>query len=145
MSITNNDIESLLPQSPPFVMIDKLLYSDETTTRSGLLIKDDNICVKNGELREPGLVENIAQTVAVRAGYISQQENNPVLVGYIGSVKDLQILDLPKTGDELITEITIENQIFDVTIISGRVYCNEKLIAQCQMKIFINKVKTPQT
>jgi predicted hotdog family 3-hydroxylacyl-ACP dehydratase len=141
----SENIESLLPQSAPFVMIDKLLYSDETITRSGLLIQEDNIFVVDGELREPGLVENIAQTVAVRAGYISRQENNPVLVGYIGSVNNLEILALPKTGDELVTEITIENQIFDITIISGKVFCNDQLIAQCQMKIFINKVKNPQS
>jgi hypothetical protein len=49
---------------------------------------------------------------------------------------------LPKTGDELITEITIENQIFDVTLISGKINCNNKIIAQCKMKIFINQTKT---
>lgn len=135
------NIESLLPQRAPFVMIDKLLYSDETITRTGLFVKGNNIFVENGEFKEPGLIENIAQTVASRAGYIAQEENLPVMVGYIGSVNDLQINALPKTGDELITEITIENQIFDVTIISGKIFCNEKLMAQCHMKIFINKAK----
>lgn len=145
MSIVTENIETLLPQRAPFVMIDKLLYSDEVTTRSGLLVKDDNIFVVNGELKEPALVENIAQTVAVRAGHISQQENTPVLVGYIGSVSELEVLALPQTGDELITEITIENQIFDVTIISGKIFCNEQLMAQCKMKIFINKTKNPKS
>ena len=145
MNTSVENIESLLPQSAPFVMIDKLLYSDETITRSGLFVKESNIFVENGEFREPGLIENIAQTVAARAGYISQMENNPVLVGYIGSVNDLQINALPKTGDDLVTEITIKNQIFDVTIISGKIFCNEKLMAQCQMKIFINKAKTQKS
>ena len=145
MNTIEVNIESLLPQSAPFVMIDKLLYSGEKTTRSGLFVTDDNIFVENGHLREPGLVENIAQTVAVRAGYISQQENSPVLVGYIGAVNALEIFALPEIGDELITEITIENQIFDVTIISGRIYCQEKLMASCQMKIFINKTKTAKS
>ena len=145
MNTSVENIESLLPQSAPFVMIDKLLYSDETITRSGLFVKESNIFVENGEFKEPGLIENIAQTVAARAGYISQMENNPVLVGYIGSVNDLQINALPKTGDDLVTEITIKNQIFDVTIISGKIFCNEKLMAQCQMKIFINKAKTQKS
>ena len=143
-SIVEN-ITSLLPQRPPFVMIDKLLFSGETTTRSALLVRADNIFVENGELREPGLVENIAQTAAARAGYTSQMKNEPVLIGYIGAVSGLEILELPKTGDELITEITIENQIFEVTIISGKITCDKKLMAQCKMKIFINKSKTPQS
>ena len=41
--------------------------------------------------------------------------------------------------DELITEITIENQIFNVTLITGKISCNEQPVAQCQMKIFINQ------
>ena len=132
-----NDIESLIPQKPPFVMIDKLLSFSETATTSAFTIKAGNIFVKDGVFKELGLVENIAQTAAARAGYVSHTQNKPVQVGYIGAVNNLQIFSLPKTGDELITEITIENQIFDVTLISGKISCNETVLAQCKMKIFI--------
>lgn len=136
-----DNIEILIPQRPPFVMIDKLLSFSETTTTTGLSIKGDNIFVKDGLFKEPGLVENIAQTAAARAGYVSKTENKPVLVGYIGAVNNLQVYFLPKAGDELITEIIIENQIFDVTLISGKITCNGQLAAQCKMKIFINQIK----
>lgn len=136
------NIQHLIPQRPPFVMIDKLLSFSETGISTGFSIKPDNIFVENGEFKEPGLVENIAQTAAARAGYISKAENKPVLVGYIGAVNNLEIYFLPRTGDELITEITIENQIFDVTLISGKIVCNGKPVARCNMKIFINQIKT---
>ena len=139
--ITINDIQSLIPQKPPFVMIDKLLSVTETATTTGFTIKADNIFVQDGVFKEPGLVENIAQTAAASAGYVSHTENKPVLVGYIGAVNNLQVFALPKTGDELITEITTENQIIDVTLISGKITCNGQLIAQCKMKIFINQIK----
>ena len=139
--ITIENIEILIPQRSPFVMIDKLLEVAETSTTSGFTILDNNIFVQDGIFKEPGLVENIAQTAAARAGYVSKTENKPVLVGYIGAVNNLQIFSLPKTGDELITEITIENQIFDVTLISGKITCDKQLIAQCNMKIFISKLK----
>lgn len=135
------NIQSIIPQRPPFVMIDKLLEVTETATTTGFTILNDNIFVQDGIFKEPGLVENIAQTAAARAGYVSKTENKPVLVGYIGAVNNLQIFSLPKTGDELITEITIENQIFDVTLISGKITCDKHLIAQCNMKIFISKLK----
>ncbi|MEJ0104073.1 MAG: hypothetical protein WDO19_16580 [Bacteroidota bacterium] len=61
MNTPEENILPLIPQRPPFVMIDKLLFCGDTTSRSGLLIRDDNIFVENGEFREPGLVENIAQ------------------------------------------------------------------------------------
>jgi predicted hotdog family 3-hydroxylacyl-ACP dehydratase len=136
------NIQQLIPQRPPFVMIDKLLSFSETGISTGFSIKPDNIFVENGEFKEPGLVENIAQAAAARAGYISKTENKPVLVGYIGAVNNLEIYFLPRTGDELITEITIENQIFDVTLISGKIVCNGKPVARCNMKIFINQIKT---
>ena len=90
-------------------------------------------------------MENIAQTAAARSGYVSKTENRPVPVGYIGAVNNLQVHALPGTGDELITEITIENQIFDVTLISGKITCNGNIIVQCTMKIFINQIKNPQS
>jgi 3-hydroxymyristoyl/3-hydroxydecanoyl-(acyl carrier protein) dehydratase len=139
--INIENIQSLIPQRPPFVMIDKLISFSETTTITGFSITTDNIFVENGLFKEPGLVENIAQTAAARAGYISQTENKPVQVGYIGAVNNLQVFMLPKQGDELITEITIENQIFDVTLISGKITCNGQPVAQCKMKIFINQHK----
>jgi predicted hotdog family 3-hydroxylacyl-ACP dehydratase len=140
--MTNIDnIQSLIPQRPPFVMIDKLLSFSETITTTGFSIKADNIFVEDGLFKEPGLVENIAQTAAARAGYVSQTENKPVLVGYIGSISNLQVFSLPKTGSELITEIIIENQIFDVTLITGKITCNGQPVAQCKMKIFISQPK----
>lgn len=139
--INEKNIQSLIPQRPPFVMVDQLLSFSETKIGTGFTIRADNIFVENGEFKEPGLVENIAQSAAARAGYISKTENKPVQVGYIGSVNNLQVHFLPRTGEELITEITIENQIFDVTLISGKIECNGRTAAQCGMKIFINQSK----
>jgi hypothetical protein len=118
-------------------MISKLLYSDESITRTSFFVTEENIFVENGLFREPGLMENIAQTAAARAGYMARMANLPVQVGYIGAVKNLEIAGLPGTGDELVTEIKIKDQVFDVTIISGTVWCKGAVVAQCEMKIFI--------
>ena len=140
--ILEENIQALIPQRPPFVMIDKLLYSGETITRTSFLITEENIFTENGEFCEAGLMENIAQTAAARAGYISRLENKPVSAGYIVAVKNLEILAMPKVNDELITEIKIENQVFDFMVISGCVYCKDKLVATCEMKIFVGTVKS---
>jgi predicted hotdog family 3-hydroxylacyl-ACP dehydratase len=139
--IPEEDILSLIPQRPPFVMIDKLLYSDETIARTSFLITEENIFTENGEFYEAGLMENIAQTAAARAGYISCLENKPVTAGYIAVVKNLEITALPKINNDLITEIKIENQVFDFMLISGRVWYNDKLVATCEMKIFVGAIK----
>ena len=134
---TTESILSLIPQRAPFVMVDELIYSDEKITRTKFLVLKDNILVEEGKLREPGLLENIAQTAAARAGYMALMEQKPVRVGYIGAIKNILINNLPNINDELITEITIENQIFDVSLISGKILSNGLILAQCEMKIFI--------
>jgi predicted hotdog family 3-hydroxylacyl-ACP dehydratase len=131
-----NDIAALIPQKPPFVMVGKLLFADEDITRSSFMINADNVFVKNGIFQEAGLLENIAQTAALKAGYKAMQEKQPVSLGYIGAVKDFEVFQLPETGDELLTEITLENQVFDVSVIEGKVWCNKILLAQCEMKVF---------
>jgi hypothetical protein len=131
------NILAFIPQRPPIVMIDALLLADEKMSRSALSIKEENIFVKDGLLREPGLVENIAQTAAAGIGYICGMGDKQVPLGYIGSIQNLEIYDLPAVGDSIETEVIMEHQIFDVTVISGRIYCENKLLAQCNMKIFI--------
>ena len=133
----STDILSLIPQRPPFVMVDRLTWYDDKITRSEFLIKKDNIFVEKGIFSEPGLLENIAQTAAARAGCFSVLENIPAQVGYIGAVKNLAVYALPLVDDLLITEITIVHQIFDVTVIKGKIDCNGRLVAECEMKIFI--------
>ena len=131
------NILAFIPQRPPFVMVDEVLSSGDIVTRTTFLVTADNIFVENGVLKEPGLIENIAQTAAARAGYIAQTENKPVRVGYIGAIRNLHVNGFPKINDKLITEITIEKQIFDVSVISGKITCNDTVLAQCEMKIFI--------
>src|SRR5688500_2582645 len=96
MAGLTTDILSLIPQRPPFVMIDSLLHYDEAVTRSAFRIMAGNILLENGRLSEAGLVENIAQTAAARAGFIASMSRQPVQVGYIGSLKNLRVYDLPK-------------------------------------------------
>ncbi len=138
MAITG-DILSFIPQRLPFVMVDKLLYSDEFTTETSFTVLEDNILVVDNKLTEAGMMENIAQTAAAQAGYAAKRYNQPVAIGYIGAVKKFEVFDLPEMGDELITSIKIENQVFDVTIISGTVKCNDVIMAQCEMNIFIRE------
>jgi 3-oxoacyl-[acyl-carrier-protein] synthase-1 len=134
------DILLLIPQRPPFVMIDKLLHCDETGIQTVFLVRDENVLVSGNELSEAGLMENIAQTAAAAEGYSTRKENRPVATGYIASVKNFEIFGLPKVNDELITEVKIENRVLEMTVISGIVRCNDIIMAQCEMNIFIGQI-----
>jgi len=133
------DILSLIPQKPPFVMVDELFFSDDNITRTKFVVPADNVFVINDEFSEAGLMENMAQTAAAGSGNMARIENRAVTTGYIGQVKNLEVFELPKAGDELLTEIKIEVQVFDAGIVSGKVWRGDNLLAQCEMKIFINQ------
>ena len=117
-------------------MVGKLLHTDESAARSSFLIAEDNVFVKDGCFQEAGLLENMAQTAALGAGYQAKAENRPVVSGYIAAINNLEIFGLPGIGDELITEVKIENHIFNVTVISGKVWNKGELIASGEMKLF---------
>ncbi len=134
-----DDIQALIPQKAPFVMVSKLLFVDEQSAQSEFLIRSDNVFLKNNLFQEAGLLENMAQTAALHAGYLAKVENKPVAVGYIGAIRDLEIFKLPRLNEVLYTEITIENQIFDVTVFSGKVWHENELLAQCEMKVFTSE------
>jgi hypothetical protein len=125
-------------------MVDTLWYNDDSKTVSGFTVPPDNIFCENGFFTEPGLIENIAQTAALRVGYIVSQmrangEDVKPPVGFIGAIKKLSIHKLPLAGTELMTEVNIENVVFDVTIIKGHIRQDGQTLAECEMKIFLKK------
>ena len=120
-------------------MVGELLFSDDNVTRTKFIIPADNIFVIDGAFSEAGLMENMAQTAAAGSGNMARIENRAVATGYIGQVKNFEVFELPKIGDELITEIKVEVQVFDAGIVSGKIWREDNLVAQCEMKIFINQ------
>lgn len=130
-------ILSLIPQRPPFVMVDELLFADEKTATSIFKIRDNNIFFDKSGLAEAALVENIAQTAAARTGYLSLMENKAVPVGFLGAVQNFEVFCLPQLHQELTTDIVVEHIVFNAAIISGKTRCGTTEIASCTMKIFI--------
>ncbi|MBX2921377.1 MAG: 3-hydroxyacyl-ACP dehydratase [Chitinophagaceae bacterium] len=135
------DILPFIPQRPPFVMVDELVSVEDASGVTRFAVKADNIFIQDGYLTAPALVENIAQTAAARIGYICNKKNEPVPVGFIGAVQNLEIKELPAVGDQIETEIIIKNQVFDVTLISGKITGKGRELAVCDMKIFLQANK----
>lgn len=136
---SHNDILTYIPQRPPFVMVDDITDATDSSAKTRFTVTKENIFFHHGKLTEPALIENIAQTAAARIGYLCHQNGGPVPVGFIGAVQNLEITRLPLEGELLETEMTIKHQVFNVTLIKGEIHCNGTKIAQCDMKIFIQK------
>jgi predicted hotdog family 3-hydroxylacyl-ACP dehydratase len=128
-------IKELIPQRPPFVMIDKMLSFDKNVTETQLEIRADNIFCKDGRLMAEGLMENIAQTCAARIGYVSLSKNEAVKIGVIGSVSNYEVFRLPKVGEVIITSVEVIEELLQITLVNAVVKCGDETLAQATMKI----------
>jgi len=129
-----NIILKLIPQRAPIIMVDSLLYFKESKVISGLTIAEDNMFVQNGFLTEPGLIEHMAQTVALYTGYHFYINHTPAPEGYIGAIKSATIEKLPKTHTQLETEVEILQEVMGVTLVQGTTKLNGEVIMTAQMK-----------
>ncbi|TGV02245.1 hypothetical protein [Flavivirga rizhaonensis] len=134
--ITN--IEHLIPQKTPFVMVDSLLGFSDTNVVSSLKVLETNIFFENKALSEPGLVENMAQTVALHTGYDYFLKGVPAPTGYIGSIKKMEISMLPQLNETIKTEAHILHEFMGVTLVEITVFNTKKeKIASSIMKTVI--------
>ena len=140
-SIDNIDIKELLPQQPPFVMVDQLKYFDETKITTSLTITSDNIFLDKGLFTESGVTENIAQTCAARMGYINKYIlNDGVKLGFIGEIKNLIIERLPTVDETIMTTVDVQNEVLSTLLVKAQVMIDDELIASCSMKIFMTEI-----
>ena len=137
--LAGDELLELIPQRQPIVMVDRFFGMDENGSYTGLKVEASNLFCRDGQLDECGITEHIAQSAAVRVGYLHKNAGEEVPVGFIGSVDKMNYRTLPQVGDELRTTIRVEQEIFDITLISATVQVNGNPIAEGQLKIFLKK------
>ncbi|MDR2972775.1 MAG: pseudouridylate synthase [Bacteroidales bacterium] len=131
-------ILQIIPQRPPFVMVDTLLFRNPKTTKTNLTVREDNIFVDNGVLAEAGLIENIAQTCATFIGTVENEAGiNSVKIGFIGMIRNLEINRLPKEGETIVTQVNLIEEVFQISLINATVSIKDEIITTCEMKISI--------
>ncbi|WP_378187676.1 hypothetical protein ACE939_04860 [Aquimarina sp. W85] len=134
-------IKKLIPQKDPFVMIDKMLSYADNAVVSGLTIKSDNILCNASHFTEGGLVENMAQSIALHRGYrgyLNKGKDEKPKTGFIGSIKHATIYKLPRIGDSIITTVKIVAEIMQVTLVTIEVHDEDnELLASSEMKTII--------
>ncbi|WP_166921487.1 hypothetical protein [Flavobacterium poyangense] len=132
-------VEDLLPQKFPFVMVDKMYSFTENSLVSGLHIKNDNIFFDNNTFLEAGLIEHMAQSVALHTGYEFFLRNEKAPTGYIGSIKEIQIKKLPEINDTIQSTVTIIQEFAGITLVEIVTTLNDEEIANGQMKTVLAK------
>lgn len=130
-------VASLLPQKEPIVMVHSLLHYDVLELLSGFEIKADNIFVQEGRLQASGLLEHMAQSVALHTGYTYFLKGETPPTGYIGAIKTFEVDYLPEIGAEIYSEVNILSEIMGVTLVAIKTKYEDTFIAYSQMKTVI--------
>ncbi|MFC4095331.1 hypothetical protein [Euzebyella saccharophila] len=145
MAETNDHIASgdfllsLIPQKSPFVMVDSLVEYADKKIVSNFTIGPTNILAQEDYFSAAGLIENMAQTVALHTGYKYYLLEKPAPTGYIGAIKKAEIFHLPRKSQKLITTVEILHDIMDVTLVKAQVECDGRVIANSEMKTALAK------
>lgn len=134
-----NSIETFIPQRFPMVMVDALWHYSPTEITSGLTVTESNIFTHNQFLSEAGLIEHLAQSIALHKGYSFYLNDMPAPVGYIGSIKNIEIFRCPNVGEQIRTEMEVVQEFMDVTLVKLRSFVGEELIASGEMKTVLAK------
>lgn len=136
----------LLPQRPPYLLVDRLLHYDADVMRCRLVVTPDHLMVDGNHLSAAGLIEHIAQTCAARIGFINKYIlHRPVTIGYVASISSLLIDALPEVGSTVETEVRVLEDCFGMTLINARVSCGGRVIAAGEMKIALTDRQVPAT
>lgn len=111
-------IIQLIPQKPPFVMVDSLIEYTDLTGKTAFSIPEDNILVADGHFSEAGLIEHMAQSMSLHRGYqgfLAGLEKPKK--GFIGAIKSIEIKSLPKARTKLFTNVEILKEVMGVTLV----------------------------
>ncbi len=128
-------ITRLIPQRSPFVMVDRVLSCDMTDAVTEFVVREDNIFLDDMTLAPTGIIENIAQSCAARMGCVNMQQKESVKLGFIGDIRNCQIIRCPKCHEKMTTYVNIIEEIFNLTLASVTVKIGDEVISTARIKI----------
>ena len=109
-------ITTLIPQRPPFVMVDRVTTFNDVDAITELTVREDNIFVDGGQLSAAGIIENMAQSCAARMGC-------------------LNIMRQPQQGEVVTTTVHIVEEVFHLTLADVCSMVGDETIASARVKI----------
>ncbi|GGF03856.1 hypothetical protein [Hymenobacter cavernae] len=141
--VTAAEVEAYIPQRRPFALIDTLYHCQPDEAWAGLRVRPDHLMVHLGYLSEAGILESMAQAVALKAGYEARQQGIAPRVGFIAALKAVYIHTLAPVGCTLLTHAEIVLQAPDVLVVKTTSGYNATLVAHCEMRLFLEPEPAP--
>ena len=110
-------VHQLIPQKKPFVMVSALYEINEEMVLTGFKIAEGNILNQESYFSEAGLLENMAQSIALQKGYLDYLANVKIIeLGFIGAIKTAHIHRIPKIGEEIFTRVHLIQEFMGIKL-----------------------------
>lgn len=135
MDLKKISIIDLIPQRPPFVMVDRIISCDAVDAVTEFTIREDNVFVDNMCFSTAGIIENMAQSCAARMGCINIMSNESIKIGYIGDIRSCTIHRQPRCHEVLNTYVHVVEEVFNLTLADVVTKVADEVIATARMKI----------
>ena len=136
MIIKGDDIQRLIPQRDPFMMVDEFEQQDDTTATTALTVSRGNyFLLPDGMMSPTGLIEHIAQSCSALAAARVKSETAPV--GMIAEVKNFCCHRRPQANEKLQTKVSFGFSFGNMTLAHGVSFIGEETVAEIDLKIFM--------
>lgn len=135
MDFSGKPIQQLIPQRQPILMVDKVVSCEEVDALTEFAITEGNIFLEGDVLSAPGIIENMAQSCAARMGCIDIIHGEPIKIGYIGDIKDCEIIRRPHCNETLHTHVHVIEDFFNLLLAEVKVMVKDECIAEARVKV----------
>ncbi len=152
------DITRLLPHRPPFLLVDSVELPDTLAHFDGedawpassyalghYLVREGNPFVNEyGELESVAFAEMLAQCAGA-LGLLQDTtvqegtESTEPSLGYLAALKDVRILGKAQVGDALHMYVRCTTSMGQISVVEGKLFCNNTCLATAQLKIFVEE------
>jgi predicted hotdog family 3-hydroxylacyl-ACP dehydratase len=139
-------VEDLIPHRKPLCMIDRLIdVKDHGGTAEAEVTSDNVMLDENGQLDPLAAAEMIAQTYAAVNGYDVRLSGKPVKQGFLVGIRKIQFLKLVFVGDFLRINVDTVGAISGFAVVKGQVTRNQEVIAEGEIKLWIQSENQLET
>jgi predicted hotdog family 3-hydroxylacyl-ACP dehydratase len=136
MTLKGKDLERLIPQRFPFVMVDEFEQCDDQQAVTRLNVRSGNyFLLPDGTMTETGLIEHMAQSCSALAGSRSKGDAAPI--GMIVEVKHFHCTRRPQSSEQIETRVVFGLTFGQMTLAHCTSCIGGETIAETDLKIFV--------
>ena len=128
---------SLLPHKGPMCCIDRLLSSSKTAAITEADLHAEHVLLTDGLLDPAGCVELAAQTAGALQGFDQYKQGLPPKSGFLVGVQDFFVHGIARAGDTVRIEAAIIAELGEMTVLSARLFHQERLLAEGRLKVYV--------